>query len=124
MSRVRTGLTALWWRLALVSYVALVGVEIADSASQQAPWPVWLVKTGPLLVFLPGLLKDNLRSYIWLCFVCLMYFLALVLRLFAMPGELWGIVGTICVVSLFCSAMLYVRHRARDSHPQPVEVQD
>ena len=25
----------------------------------------------PLLIFLPGMRRDNLRSYIWLCFICL-----------------------------------------------------
>ncbi len=117
MSVERTRLTALWWWLTAISYVALLLVELADSAAQDAPWPVWLVKTVPLLVFLPGMLRDNLRSFIWLCFVCLMYFLVLVLRLFAMPGEIWGIAGTISVVVLFCSAMLYVRWRARELRP-------
>ncbi len=111
--RARTGLTLWVWVLFWITYAGLLFVEVADSAAQNAPWPVWVAKIGPLLLFLPGMLRDKLRSYIWLCFVSLIYFLALVLRLFAIPGEIWGIAGTVCVVIMFCCAMLYVRLRAR-----------
>ena len=99
------------------SYLGLVVVQVLDSAAQQAPWPVWLFKLLPLLIFLPGILRENLRSYIWLCFVCLIYFLALTLRLFAVPGDVLGAVGMLCVIALFCSAMVFVRLRARETRP-------
>ncbi|TXS92204.1 DUF2069 domain-containing protein [Parahaliea maris] len=78
------------------------------------PAVIWLGKLLPLLLFLPGMLRDRLRSYIWLCFVCLLYFIALVERLFAIPGSALAIVGMLAVVSLFCAAMLYVRWRSRE----------
>ena len=68
----------------------------------------------PLVIFLPGMLKDNLRSFIWLCFVCLGYFMILVQRLFAQPGSLLAITGMAAVVVLFTAAMFYVRWRARE----------
>jgi uncharacterized membrane protein len=49
-----------------------------------------------------------------LCFVCLLYFIALVERLFALPGNALAIIGTVAVVTLFVAAMLYVRWRARE----------
>ncbi len=79
-----------------------------------APWVVWVGLLAPLLLFLPGLLRDNLRSYIWLCFVSLLYFMRLVVALFADAGDVLAIVGMVAVVSLFCSAMFYVRWRARE----------
>ena len=58
--------------------------------------------------------KDNLRSYIWLCFVCLGYFMILVQRIFAQPDNLLVISGLVAVVLLFIAAMMYVRWRARE----------
>ena len=60
------------------------------------------------------MLKDNLRSFIWLCFVCLVYFLILVQRIFAQPDNPLVIAGLASVVILFIAAMLYVRWRARE----------
>ena len=88
--------------------------QLADAWQQQLPWIIWLGKLLPLLIFLPGMLRDNLRSYIWLCFVSLMYFVALVERLFALPGNLPAVAGMVAVVTLFVSAMMYVRWRARE----------
>jgi uncharacterized membrane protein len=59
-----------------------------------------------------------LRSFIWLCFVCLGYFLILVQRVFAQPDNLLVIGGLIAVVILFIAAMLYVRWRARELRQQ------
>lgn len=88
--------------------------QAADAWLYQMPWIIWLGKLLPLLIFLPGMCRDNLRSYIWLCFVCLLYFIAQVERLFAQPGHPLVVVGTIAVVTLFTAAMLYVRWRARE----------
>jgi uncharacterized membrane protein len=96
------------------SYCLLLVQQLVDAWSQGAPWIVWLVKLLPLLIFLPGMLNDNLRSFIWLCFVCLLYFIVLVQRLFVVPGDELAVVGTVAVVSLFIAAMLYVRWRARE----------
>ncbi len=96
------------------SYGLLLVQQAVDAWFQQAPWIVWLFKLLPLMLFLPGMLKDNLRSFIWLCFVCLLYFIVLVQRLFLVPDDTLAVVGTVAVVVLFISAMLYVRWRARE----------
>ena len=88
--------------------------QLAEAWLQQPPWIIWLGKLLPLLIFLPGLLRDRLRSYIWLCFVSLLYFVALVERLFAMPGSPLAVTGMVAVVTLFVAAMMYVRWRARE----------
>lgn len=99
-------------RLTWLSWSALVLQQAVDAWMHQAPWFIWVLKILPLLLFFPGMRKDNLRSYIWLCFVCLGYFLVLVQRIFAQPDSLLVIGGLVAVVILFIAAMMYVRWRA------------
>lgn len=110
-------LIAVW-----AGWLVLLVQQVADAWQQQLPWVIWLGKLLPLLIFLPGMLKGNLRSFIWLCFVSLLYFIALVERLFALPGNPQAVTGMVAVVTLFIAAMMYVRWRARelraaDQHP-------
>ncbi|GAB5450710.1 MAG: hypothetical protein Hals2KO_10380 [Halioglobus sp.] len=110
--RARAGIVTwlCWWLLFLQ--------QALDAALQGAPWFIWLVKLLPLALFLPGMRRDNLRSYIWLCFVCLGYFMILVQRLFVEPASPLLIIGMVAVVLLFIGAMVYVRWRARELREQ------
>lgn len=101
-----------------LSYSGLLLQQALDAYVSGAPWVIWLVKLAPLALFLRGMLADNLRSFIWVCFVCLGYFMLLVQRLFAAPDSALAIVGTTAVVVLFVAAMLYVRWRAADTRLQ------
>ena len=101
-------------RVTWLSWFTLLLQQAADAWVHQAPWFIACLKLVPLLLFLPGMLRDNLRSFIWLCFVCLGYFMILVQRLFAEPGNLLVWVGMVAVVVLFTASMLYVRWRARE----------
>jgi uncharacterized membrane protein len=101
-------------QLAWVSLGALAMLQLLESFLQPTPTLVWIMRVLPLLIFLPGIITDNLRSYIWLCFVCLLYFVTLVLRLFADPVNIVAILGMASVVTLFIAAMLYVRWRAQE----------
>lgn len=109
----RTGASLGAWYLIWLCWVLLLLQQTADALLTGLPWIIWLGKLLPLLLFLPGMLRDRLRSYIWLCFVCLLYFIALVERVFALPGQALAWLGLAAVVTLFCSAMFYVRWRAR-----------
>jgi len=102
------------FRLTWLAFSALLLQQGADAWVSGAPWFIWVLKLFPLLVFVPGMLRDRLRSYIWLCFVCLGYFLVLVQRVFAQPNSPLPVSGLVAVVILFTSAMLYVRWRARE----------
>ena len=97
-----------------VAWAVLLLQQVVDVWHYQLPWISWLFKLLPLLIFLPGMLRDRLRTYIWLCFVSLGYFVALVLRLFALPGNIPAAIGTVAVVTLFLVGMMYVRWRARE----------
>jgi len=104
---------AAYW-LAWSGWTVLLGQQLVDAWWAQLPWIIWLGKLLPLLIFLPGMIRDRLRSYIWLCFVSMLYFISLVERLFAMPGSMLAVTGMVAVVTLFIAAMLYVRWRARE----------
>ena len=105
-----------------ITWIALAVLflqQAIDIAVRSAPWVVWLAVLVPLVIFLPGMLRDNLRSYIWLCFVSLLYFMRLVVALFAQPDNLLRISGMVAVVILFTSSMLYVRWRERELRATP-----
>lgn len=106
-------------KLALGSYALLVLVLSAEVFGILGLQPltravVAVVWIGPLLVFLPGLLRGAWKSYLWLCFVTLIYFMMTVLELFdpqTDPGD-WA--ELVLLVVLFNSAMLYARWRQRE----------
>ncbi len=95
------------------SYGAMLVLLAADAIQREVNWIGWLVRLLPLVMFLPGMLRDHLRSFIWVCFVSLGYFTVLVERLFALPGDPIGVMQMVSVVTLFIAGMLYVRWRAR-----------
>ena len=103
--------------LTWISWGVLLLQRVVDAWLQAPPWIIWVASLLPLLLFLPGMIRDRLRSYIWLCFVCLGYFILLVEKLFAQPGSFVAIIGMVAVVVLFTSAMFYVRWRARELRP-------
>ena len=101
-------------RITWLSWFTLLLQQAATAWVQQAPWVVWLAFLLPLVIFVPGMLRDNLRSFIWLCFVSLLYFMRLVVAVFAHPDDGLAIMGLVAVVVLFCTAMMYVRWRAQE----------
>ena len=105
------------WRLWMglwLSLAVLLGAQGVYAWQRAAPVVVWLCLFLPLLVLLPGLYRDRLRSVVWLSFVSLMYFLWSVLRVFAQPDSLRAQVELLAVVVLFLCAMFYIRQRARE----------
>ena len=69
----------------------------------------WLLQTIPLLLVLPGLLKRQHRSYLWLCFILLLYITAGIVDVM-MPTRGWQH-GALTALSLtlFVSAMMASR---------------
>ena len=108
-SRTDTTLKLVW-----ASYGLLFVVQVLQVWLGNAPWIIWVAVLLPLMIFLPGMLRNNLRSFIWLCFVLLLYFMRLVIALFESPTDPLAITGMAAVVVLFVAAMMYVRWRARE----------
>ena len=72
---------------------------------------IFVIQVLPFVALLPGIIKSHWRSYAWLCFILLLYFMNATLALFS-PGRLivdWFIMAA--VISVFMAAMLYVRWR-------------
>ncbi|WGL17821.1 DUF2069 domain-containing protein [Microbulbifer bruguierae] len=69
----------------------------------------WLLQTIPLLLVLPGLLKQNQRSYLWLCFILLLYITAGIVDVM-MPTRGWqhGVLAVLSLI-LFVSSMMSSR---------------
>ncbi len=100
--------------LALASFVILVAAQALDSWMREAPWVIWTLRLLPLLVFVPGLIQDRVRTYVWLCFVSLMFFITLVERLFRDASDPVAWVAMLAVVTFFCAAMMYTRWRSQE----------
>lgn len=111
---------ALWWLLWGCALTLLL-TEAVDAWLRAAPAVVWLLKLGPLLVLLPWVWRDRLRSVIWVCFVCLLYFVPAVQRVFAEPQSPRALLELLAVTVLFIAGMLYVRRRAAELRRDPQE---
>lgn len=74
---------------------------------------LWLVQMVPLLIFLRGLLRDNPRVYIGLCFVLLLYFIKAVEGLFSPARDWLDYALLVFTVTLFIVSMLASRDLQR-----------
>lgn len=101
-------------RAALASLAMLIAAQALDAWVRGAPLGIYLLRILPLAIFLPGLIRDQARTYIWLCFVILLYFLTVVLRLFYNPADPVAWVAMASIVVFFNAAMLYVRWRSQE----------
>jgi len=101
-------------RAALASLAMLILAQALDAWVRGAPLGIYLLRILPLAIFLPGLIRDQARTYIWLCFVILLYFLTVVLRLFYNPADPVAWVAMASIVVFFNAGMLYVRWRLQE----------
>jgi uncharacterized membrane protein len=62
-----------------LTWLALGGLVLLftwlNLAQPEGSFPRWLIQCVPLLLFVPGLLRQSYRSHSWLCFVTLLYFI-------------------------------------------------
>lgn len=70
---------------------------------------LWLMRSVPLLIFLPGLLKRHLRTFAWLSFVVLLYFVQSVQTAFTEDGRFYGLLVTALLCVLFTAVVVYIR---------------
>lgn len=101
------------WLVAALSYGLLLLIISLDHwqlrpPAVDSPLLIWLVRIGPLLVFIPGVLYKWPRSFAWLCFVVLFYFISAVVDAF-LERDLSGWIQTTLCVTLFVSSMFYIR---------------
>lgn len=107
--------TAARW-LTLGSLALLIGA-IAGRMLSGATSPLMLLPALlPLLIFIPGAWRSDPRSLALLCFVSLLYFCVITVRLFAPDRTAFDVAAMITVVTLFVAAMLLTRWRKQQLH--------
>lgn len=97
----------------LLMLVLLLNTVVFPSCNREPNWVVLAVQSGLVLIFLPGMLKQNVKSYIWLSLILLMMFLASVSTAFACTTVL-TVAEVLLIVALFIAAMFYIRWRSRE----------
>lgn len=102
--RLKVVRTATW-----VSYCGLLVTLFLNGLQQSAPLSIHLFTLVPLLIFLPGLIKENYRSLSLLCFACLMYFTLITVNLFEPNRTVLDIIEMVFVSVLFVMGMFYSR---------------
>jgi len=110
----REGKTQLLWWAMWLQWVALILQQSIAELRFNAPVQLLVVQALPLVVFMPGVARDNLRSVIWLTFVLLGYFVWAILAAFARPEDWAAQAGVALIVGLFTTAALYIRFRGRE----------
>jgi uncharacterized membrane protein len=103
-------------RLAVGSVLGLIALGLA--------WELWLAPTGsgwlaikvlPLLLPLPGLVRNRLYTYRWVSLFVWLYFIEGAVRAASDrgPGRALGLVEALLCVLLFVACTLHVRTRLR-----------
>jgi uncharacterized membrane protein len=95
-------------------------------------WELWLARTGsgtlalkvlPLLVPLPGLLRNRMYTYRWVSLMVWLYFTEGVVRATSDrgPGVPFAVVEILLCLMLFAACAAHVRWRLRQSKDHPME---
>jgi len=105
-------------RAAIASKIAYFILLAALAYTSFVPGPpegvsivlVLAVKFIPLLIVLPGLLLNKLRSYVWLCFIVLFYFTRAFVDAYMRDESVWvDSFITVNTIVLFVAAMYFVK---------------
>lgn len=101
-------------QLSWASYTLMLLMMIISSLPAYLPekshaLPILTVKLLPLLILLPGLIKDHLRSHIWLCFIILFYFTQSVVETFLSKAAFLDLFITSLTVIIFLASMFYIK---------------
>ena len=96
-------------KLTWTSFCLLLLTLSANSLVKMQPVVIMALTLLPLIIFVPGMLKEHYKSLSMLCFVTLLYFIVSVTNLFAPTRNGFDIVETILIIILFNAAMLFSR---------------
>lgn len=103
-------------RIVWLSYVGLLAVVCLNtvvwpSCGREPNLVILGIQLVLLLAFLPGIMRQNVRSHIWLTFMLLGFFMMSVSIAFACTS-IFTTAEVILVAVLFTAAMLYIRWRS------------
>ncbi|UTA46699.1 DUF2069 domain-containing protein [Simiduia sp. 21SJ11W-1] len=101
---------ALWGqRLSAGAMALLVLNALAQQFAPEARLSTLIIQLVPLLIFVPGMLAKHYRTYSWLCFVVLFYFIVGVTNVMSPLADVYGWVTLLASVVLFNAAMMTSR---------------
>ena len=93
---------------ALLLYFVVSAVSVFGDF-RAASIVIWLIQVTPLLIFARGLHRPALRTYGWVSFVILLYFMHGVLIAFD-PNRFWlGVVEALLCTAIFVLLILFIR---------------
>ncbi|AFU98319.1 DUF2069 domain-containing protein [Simiduia agarivorans] len=97
-------------RIALISTAALIlNAAVEQLTEPSVRWTLLLLQSIPLLMFVPGMLANHHRTYSWLCFVVLFYFIVGVTNVMSPLADTFGWVLLAASTLLFMAAMMTSR---------------
>lgn len=105
--------------IATVSYLALVVLQPVWYLWWHPPrviGPAWAtgIAVAPLLILVPGVLRDRPRAWIWACFLGIVYFVHGATEAWAIPpARPAALTETGLTLALFASVTLRLRHPPR-----------
>lgn len=103
-------------QLVIASYALLLVLLVWNGLAMEAgtnPLTPILIRTLPLILFLPSIVGKRPRGHAWLSFVSLLYFVQGVM-LATLPGQgVLGVAESLVALALFTGCMFYARFRSR-----------
>ncbi len=85
----------------------------SENASLSSAIIIWFIQSIPFLLILPGIFKHYYRSYSWLCFLLLFYFVFAIERCFLSTASVKEYVFVTLTIVLFIAAMMTSRWQQR-----------
>ncbi|MDA7852950.1 DUF2069 domain-containing protein [Porticoccaceae bacterium] len=92
-----------------ISFYLMLAAMTANAWLQGAPGVIYFLCLFPLIIFIPGLIVNNTRTLIWICFVILIYFATAVDNLAGPSPQVLDWIELSLTVILFNAAMMYAR---------------
>jgi len=90
-------------------FLTLLAHGLNDNISITGHALTFIFKLLPLLIFIPGMIKEHYKTYSMLGFVCLMYFTVITVNLFEPDKSQFDIFEMIGVSALFVTTILFSR---------------
>ncbi|WP_268800165.1 DUF2069 domain-containing protein [Pseudomonas huanghezhanensis] len=102
--------TALLCFIGLMVLLSIYYLVYADLHGAR-PWLILSIELVPLLLLTPGMVKGSARGHSWTCFVVNLYFIKGALAAYDPNRWLFGLMEMAASLTVFISALLYVRWR-------------
>lgn len=102
--------------LSLAAFFSLIALLVVNTLfftdlHGARPWVILGIQLLPLALVTPGMLSGSARAHAWMCFVLNLYFITGVEAAFDPSRALFGWLEVVISLTLFVSALLYIRWR-------------